>query len=244
MDLKEIILRHLENWETFQRFGNSHLILLVFFFAACLIVPLLARRYLSPRQQHILGAVFGLVVFANFLLWYFIIFYTGTFRLEKDLPLQLCHYGSLFILPVMIWKNEKVFRILYFWVMAATLQAMVTPDLQADAPHYWFWRYWIVHAGPVFCFIYAAVVYRFRPLPISIWHSWLALNGVMAITAIINWLVGSNYAFLCRKPPVKSLFDVLGPWPWYLLVIEGLAFVLFALVYLPFLRLKNKKAPA
>ena len=33
---------------------------------------------------------------------------------------------------------------------------------------------------------------------------------------------------------VTKLFDVLGPWPWYLLTAEVLAVILFALLYLPF----------
>jgi uncharacterized membrane protein YwaF len=37
-----------------------------------------------------------------------------------------------------------------------------------------------------------------------------------------------------EKPPTASLIDVLGPWPWYLLALEGIAFVIFFILYLPF----------
>ncbi len=241
MDLQAYLKNYLETWEKFHSFGFSHLVMLGIIVSCSIVIPIYAKKYLNNAQQHRLGSFAGWLVFINFLLWFPILIYSETFKIDQHLPLQLCHYGNLLIIPVMVYKNEKIFRILYFWVMAATLQAMITPDIQADAPHYWFWRYWGVHAGPVFCYIYAAVVYGFRPTPKSIWHSWLALNVVVAFTGMVNWLLGSNYAYLCRKPPVESLFDYIGPWPWYLLVAEGVALVLFGLVYLPFLASNTRK---
>ncbi len=37
-----------------------------------------------------------------------------------------------------------------------------------------------------------------------------------------------------HKPGTASLFDLMSPWPWYLLQAEVLGFVLFSLLYLPF----------
>ena len=50
---------------------------------------------------------------------------------------------------------------------------------------------------------------------------------------LLNLLLGSNYFYIMRKPPTASLLDYLGPWPWYILVCEGIVLVLFLLVYAP-----------
>lgn len=42
--------------------------------------------------------------------------------------------------------------------------------------------------------------------------------------------------YLRAKPRNPSLFDFLGPWPWYLAASEGIALGLFVLLYLPFWR--------
>ena len=40
---------------------------------------------------------------------------------------------------------------------------------------------------------------------------------------------------LRRSPPAfPSLLDMLGPWPWYILVLEAIGAVAFVLVYLPY----------
>jgi hypothetical integral membrane protein (TIGR02206 family) len=43
-----------------------------------------------------------------------------------------------------------------------------------------------------------------------------------------------NYMFLKHPPLGGSLIDLLGPWPWYLLSLMGVALVLFVLAYLPY----------
>jgi hypothetical integral membrane protein (TIGR02206 family) len=59
-------------------------------------------------------------------------------------------------------------------------------------------------------------------------------NVYMLFVGIVNALIGSNYMFIAHKPETASLIDVLGPWPWYILALEAIGFVLFLLLYLPF----------
>ncbi len=48
----------------------------------------------------------------------------------------------------------------------------------------------------------------------------------------INWLIGSNYMFLCAPPPVDNLL-VLGDFPTHVVGFELVAIINFALLYLP-----------
>jgi uncharacterized membrane protein YwaF len=57
---------------------------------------------------------------------------------------------------------------------------------------------------------------------------------MFAMTA--NRLLGSNFAFASHPPTNPSLIDQLGPWPWYLVSMLGVAMIFYSLLTLPFAR--------
>ncbi|MBE0695620.1 MAG: TIGR02206 family membrane protein, partial [Anaerolineaceae bacterium] len=90
------------------------------------------------------------------------------------------------------------------------------------------------HGGIVTAAIFMTVVEGYRPTWKSLGRTLLYMNIYMGIVGLINYLIGSNYLFIAHKPETASLIDVLGPWPWYLLALEGIGLVLFTLLYVPF----------
>ena len=40
--------------------------------------------------------------------------------------------------------------------------------------------------------------------------------------------------YLNAKPPGATIYSILGPWPWYILSLEGVIFILFSLLLIPF----------
>jgi uncharacterized membrane protein YwaF len=68
----------------------------------------------------------------------------------------------------------------------------------------------------------------------------LGLNIFAAIAGTFDLFFKTNYMYLRAKPRNPSLFDFLGPWPWYLAASEGIALGLFVLLYLPFWRPASK----
>ena len=50
----------------------------------------------------------------------------------------------------------------------------------------------------------------------------------------LNHLLGANYGFINGKPVVGTLFDYMGPYPWYLITLQFVAFTFYFLLLLPF----------
>ncbi|MEO1856897.1 MAG: hypothetical protein ABGY95_05975 [Rubritalea sp.] len=48
----------------------------------------------------------------------------------------------------------------------------------------------------------------------ALYWSW----GYMALTMTINWAIGQHYGFLNGVPEVRTLFDYMGPSPYYLII--------------------------
>jgi uncharacterized membrane protein YwaF len=56
----------------------------------------------------------------------------------------------------------------------------------------------------------------------------------MLIVYGLNVVFQSNYGFLNDKPGVGTLFDYMGPYPWYLITLQAVAFALYLLLLIPF----------
>lgn len=79
---------------------------------------------------------------------------------------------------------------------------------------------------------YFTWVKEYRPTIWSVVKVFVFLNILLPIVIVINKLVGGNYMFLSHKPSTPSLLDYLGPYPWYLLSLEGLLLLLSLFIWL------------
>lgn len=218
--------------DRFITFGNQHLAVIMLTLTLAALLPLFARR-LTPARQLLLARILSLTLSLTVIIWTGIRIYRGDFDRSSDLPLDICNLSAL-LLPVIMWRpNRRVHELLYFWILSGTLQAVITPYLYEGFPHFTFIKYWIVHGGLIVYTIYITAVFRFYPDRRSIWNAFLGLQIYTVILFGLNRLLGSNYFYIMHKPPTASLLDYFGPWPWYLIVCEFLALLLFWLVYLP-----------
>ena len=66
----------------------------------------------------------------------------------------------------------------------------------------------------------------------------VVLNVLLPLVFVADVLFNSNYMFLRMKPSNGSLLDFLGPYPWYILSLEGVAFIIFLVLWLTFRKYK------
>ncbi|MFQ6676181.1 MAG: TIGR02206 family membrane protein [Fidelibacterota bacterium] len=232
--MREAIDAYLRRDVPFQAFDRYHTIFLVASIVLAIWLPLFARRRLTPKQQHTVGAALGWLVMASYVSWPVLEAVAGTFDPKLHLPFHLCRFANLTLPLVMAKRSYRMYEILYFWGLSAMLQASFTPDIVQGFPHYHFFRFWVAHNLMIVAIIYATVVYRMRPTLKSLWKAFLALVIFFVITIPVNIVLGANYFWICGKPPVPSLLDYMGPWPWYTLTAGLVAIVHFYAVYLPF----------
>ena len=164
----------------------------------------------------------------------FIRLYLNTFDVREDLPLYLCNLMPFFMLWSFAQKNEKVFKIFAFWILAGSFQSLITPTLEHSFPHYEYFRYWFVHSGITISVLYGFFVYKWKLTLRDGMISLIWLNIFAAFIYIVNTYLGSNYFYLNAKPPGTNLYTLLSDWPWYILQLEFVAVFLFSVVASPF----------
>jgi hypothetical integral membrane protein (TIGR02206 family) len=159
--------------------------------------------------------------------------------LENILPLHLCDIAAMTAGFALLTKRPALCALTYFWGLAATLQALVTPALGIGFPSWPFLTFFVHHFAIVGAALYLPIVEGWRPKQ-PLWSDPLRVYGwsvaYLAFALGINTLLGTNFGFASRPPQNPSLIDHLGPWPWYLFFMQGIAVCLFLLLAVPLRR--------
>jgi len=150
------------------------------------------------------------------------------------LPLELCDLAVLVAVWALLSRSPLACELLYFWGLSGTLIAMLTPDVDRGFPDSRCLSFFALHGSVAV----AAVVMVFgagvRPRPGANLRVFWITNAYAALAGLIDAMAGKNYLYLRSKPSQPTILDVMGPWPWYILAADALAFVLFWVLMAPF----------
>jgi len=217
----------------FRLFGPLHLAILAAIPAAG---ALLAKAIAAWRVR------LGLLLAANELVWYAYRLTTEGWRFPEGMPLQLCDLAVWLTVAAAIRPRRLVSETAYFAGAGGSAQAVLTPDLWAPTLSYPTIYFFAAHGGVIAMNLALVLGGVTKLTPGCVWRAFGLLNGWALLVGAFNWVFGTNYMYLCRKPSSASLLDALGPWPWYILAGEAIAAGVFWLLWLPFQR-KSGFAP-
>jgi hypothetical integral membrane protein (TIGR02206 family) len=248
----------------FTAFGFSHLAALFILLVSCIGIVIWLRKIKNEKVEFIFCIIVGALTYVQEItriIWHVNI---GDFFWGEHLPLHLCGLGII-LGPVMLVLNKKyslkyrLYELIYFWGFGGAIQALLTPDLNWEFPHFGYLQYFISHSLIIIACVYMTFVVGYRPTWKSIVKVLIVTNIYLVFIILVNILTtpnlalicskggsiwerlenlrhtSGNYLFICRKPANPSLIDLLGPWPWYILSLEGVGIVSFLLYYSPFL---------
>ena len=169
----------------------------------------------------------------------------GDWRLAEHAPLHLCDLAALVAIAALAcaaWSEQRspvrdmLADLTWFWGLAGTPQALLTPMIDDVFPSVGFWQFFIAHGAIVAAAFALTFGVGWRPRAAFPLRVWLWTNAILPPIALFNWLSGGNYLFLCGPPPNPSLYDHLGRWPLSLLSMEILGYLLAQVLFRPFRR--------
>jgi hypothetical integral membrane protein (TIGR02206 family) len=216
----------------FVLFGTAHLWTLVLIAAVALLLPLAVRR-LAPAAVTPVGLMLAALLLGQEAV-------DVALQLRQFgpsvqlLPLHLCTLAVFVTAWMLVTHSPRVFEVAYFWALAGTTQALLTPDLRAGFPAPAYLFFFAGHGLVLVGVLYATLALGLRPYPMSILRVAFITLALAAVVFGINLALGTNFLYLMAKPAGASLLDRFGPWPWYWLGLVGVALVSFLLLYAPF----------
>lgn len=225
----------------FSPFGPGHLVALLLTGLATALLVAWARGRRGEPVTKIPARVLALAMLAAQFADPYCRHLLGTLDWQHALPVEICDLASFACVFALLTRRPLAFELAYFWGLAGTLQALLTPAVARGFPHLEFLRFFLLHGAIVVGVFYLGPGLGMTPRRGAVWRVY-GLTVVHAVfVGLLDWALGANYMFL-RVKPAGSVLDVLGPWPIYLLTGAALAAVLFSLLDLPYRRGRRGRA--
>ena len=222
-------------------YGPTHLASIVTMVVVSLVFVAAARAWPGKPAS---GAawVLAAMLLVNEVAWWGVLVARGEWGWDYALPLYLCDAAGFVAAMALVTRRPLLVEITYFWGLAGTIQAMITPDLHYDFPSYFYFQYFAQHIGIVVASLFLVVGLRIQPRQGSIRRMVAVTVGFSILAGVADVITGGNYMYLHSKPSSGSLLDYMGPWPLYIAAGVPLAVALLVLLDLPFWRGRRRVA--
>ncbi len=232
----------------FETFCTSHLVVIAMTIVAPIVLAVLVRKVRSRALELGICWFLGILLLVNEFIYYGYGLYTvSPMKFAQEfLPLHICGVALFLTAFTLFTRNQFMYEIAFFWGLAGTIQAILTPLPVGDFPSYMFIQFFITHSGIVISVLFITWGLKMRPRFKSILYVFILTNVCLVIAGTVNWLIDSNYMYVCHPPEGDSPF-FFTPWPWYLLILEPIGVALLFIFYAPFPIadwLRRRKTPA
>ncbi len=154
--------------------------------------------------------------------------------LASAFPLQLCDAAIFISAFALVLRKQLLVELTYYWGLAGTIQAVITPDLPQHFPSFPFFQYYVAHGGIVAAALFLVVGLGRWPRRDALLRVIVITIGYVLVVGAIDAVTGADYMYLRSKPASASLLDLLGPWPWYIGWATVIGVVLFFILDAPF----------
>ncbi|XMB86108.1 TIGR02206 family membrane protein [Mycoplasmatota bacterium WC44] len=160
-------------------------------------------------------------------------------EIKDHLPITVCGWAALLGGFMLLSKKQSLFDIVYFWVLAGSINALITPAVITDngPTHFRYYQFWIEHTSIFIAVFYMIFVHKYR---INIKSLIKAISAIIFLTVIAiyvnNNITGANYLFLSSTEAGDSVLNFLPSAFWLrLIIMGGIVFTLFFIAYAPWI---------
>ncbi|MEO6785482.1 MAG: TIGR02206 family membrane protein [Chthoniobacteraceae bacterium] len=206
---------------------------LIFTFAGPLLLWILSRHLDSGRFSKGICWFFALSIVCAKVGTLIAVWREGNLTADYALPMHLCDWALVATAVALTLRRQICFELAYFWGLAGTAQALITPAL--DSTEFWrIFAFFVVHSGIPASVLWLIFDFKLRPqrgawLRVALWS-----QVYLVVTLLVNSATGGNYGFLSGRPDVHSMLDLFSDTRWlYIIGIDLTALAFFFLLDLP-----------
>lgn len=214
----------------FSLFSVNHIAALGIFVLVSAAIFLNRKKLNDQKWRRIeIGTAFSLILIEGMNhVWMHI---NGVWSFGRSLPLELCNIALILCIFLLMTRRKIFFELMFFIAVLGATQAIITPALTYDFPHFRYFRFFYEHIMVVWAALYFTWVKGYYPSFRSLRKLLIFINLLLPIIFFVNNQADGNYWFLRHKPESPSLFDLLGPYPWYIFTLESVLIALSSITW-------------
>lgn len=224
----------------FIRWSAPHIIALVLTVLAALLILHLGSRLSEKNKLRFCRALGGLVLFQLLSEFIWRSFSDAYGSWEQNLPLHFCSFMSIFAFIALWWRTRWACAIVYFGVLAGSIQGLITPAMADGYPSPAFFVFFIAHSLLLIVALAIPILLGWRARGWDDLRTLLIMDLYVLLIHPINIWLGTNYGYTQGPPIDGTLLDFLGEAPWYYLWAQLPVLALLRLLMLP---VHDREAP-
>jgi hypothetical integral membrane protein (TIGR02206 family) len=174
----------------FKIFGPIHLAILGSIPLLAAILAGIHRRF--PRGSKSLRIWLALVLLLNSILLYGYMAMRGWLKFPDSLPLELCDATLCLTLFALLTLNKMIFELAYYFALAGTSMALLTPDLSEPFPSFSTSEFFITHGLVVVSLLYLVWSRELRLQTGSILRAMIGVNIFAAVVGTFDLIFKTN----------------------------------------------------
>ena len=167
--------------------------------------------------------------------------------IKDHLPLTICGWACILAALMLLSESKFLFDIVYFWILAGSTNALITPAVitSSGPANFRYYQFWIEHTTIYIALFYMIFVFKMRPTWQSFRRSFIALAIFVSFGVYVNTQIpGANYFFLATTEAGDSVLNFLPTNIIIRILVMGtVMFILYLIAYIPYIikDLKIKK---
>lgn len=226
----------------FSLFTFAHIAPILVMIAVILLIAKFANKIRNSKFEKTFRYIlaFGLICSEMSYYWRLIAVVSLNPNPVEHLPISVCGWAVIFCSFMIIGKTQSLFDISYFWLLAGSIFALITPTVltYAGPTRFRYYQFWSEHTLGYIAIFYLIFVHKMRPTVKSAIKSYIALAVLAVIAYFSNITIGNgaNYLFMARPEAAPSVLDILpSNFALRLLIMAAVITLLYFVAYLPWL---------
>ncbi len=217
----------------FIRWSAPHIIALILTVLVAALVLWLGRRMKEPGRFILCRVLGAIVLFQLVSEFVWRAFSDDYGPWEYNLPLHFCSFMSVFAFIALWWRVRWACTVVYFGVLAGSIQGLITPAMANGYPSMAFFVFFVAHSLLLVVALSIPLLLGWRARGWDDLKTLLLMDAYVLLVHPINLWLNTNYGYTQGVPVDGTLLDYLGPAPWYYLWAQLPVLALLRLLMLP-----------